>query len=154
LSEDLRKIIRDYTVQLGRALNVVGLMNVQYAIHNGKVYVLEVNPRASRTVPFVSKATGVPLAKIAARLMVGRKLKEFNLPAELKVSQYCVKSPVFPFSRFQGVDTILGPEMKSTGEVMGTDDSHCDSRYGTSTAQCRCPGRDRLQGERRPASHQ
>jgi len=98
-------------------------MNVQYAIHNGKVYVLEVNPRASRTVPFVSKATGVPLAKIAARLMVGRKLKEFDLPAELKVSQYCVKSPVFPFSRFPGVDTILGPEMKSTGEVMGTDDS-------------------------------
>ncbi len=119
LSEDLRKIIRDYTVQLGQALNVVGLMNVQYAIHNGTVYVLEVNPRASRTVPFVSKATGVPLAKIAARLMVGRKLKEFDLPAELKVSQYCVKSPVFPFSRFPGVDTILGPEMKSTGEVMG-----------------------------------
>jgi carbamoyl-phosphate synthase large subunit len=123
LSEELRKIIRDYTVQLGQALNVVGLMNVQYAVHNGQVYVLEVNPRASRTVPFVSKATGVPLAKIAARLMVGRKLREFDLPAELKVSQYCVKSPVFPFSRFPGVDTILGPEMKSTGEVMGTDDS-------------------------------
>jgi carbamoyl-phosphate synthase large subunit len=123
LNEELRGIIRGYTVQLGYALNVVGLMNVQYAVHNGKVYVLEVNPRASRTVPFVSKATGVPLAKIAARLMVGRKLKEFNLPAELKVSQYCVKSPVFPFSRFPGVDTILGPEMKSTGEVMGADDS-------------------------------
>src|SRR5205814_5392221 len=88
-----------------------------------KVYVLEVNPRASRTVPYVSKATGVPLAKIAARLMVGRKLKEFSLPSELKVNQYCVKSPVFPFARFPGVDTILGPEMKSTGEVMGTDDS-------------------------------
>jgi carbamoyl-phosphate synthase large subunit len=98
-------------------------MNVQYAVHNGKVYVLEVNPRASRTVPYVSKATGVPLAKIAARLMVGRKLSEFNLPSELKVNQYCVKSPVFPFARFPGVDTILGPEMKSTGEVMGTDDS-------------------------------
>ncbi len=110
-------------MQLGRALNVVGLMNVQYAVHNGKVYVLEVNPRASRTVPFVSKATGVPLAKIAARLMVGRKLKDFDLPPELKVGQYCVKSPVFPFSRFPGVDTILGPEMKSTGEVMGVDDS-------------------------------
>ncbi|HZI50910.1 MAG TPA: carbamoyl-phosphate synthase large subunit, partial [Terriglobia bacterium] len=123
LSEELRQIIRGYTVKLGQALNVVGLMNVQYAIHNGTVYVLEVNPRASRTVPFVSKATGVPLAKIAARLMVGRKLKELNLPAELRVSQYCVKSPVFPFSRFPGVDTILGPEMKSTGEVMGTDDS-------------------------------
>jgi carbamoyl-phosphate synthase large subunit len=123
LSEDLRKVIRDYTVQLGQALNVVGLMNVQYAVHNGTVYVLEVNPRASRTVPFVSKATGVPLAKIGVRLMVGRKLREFGLPSELKVSQYCVKSPVFPFSRFPGVDTILGPEMKSTGEVMGTDDS-------------------------------
>jgi carbamoyl-phosphate synthase large subunit len=98
-------------------------MNVQYAVHNGKVYVLEVNPRASRTVPFVSKATGVPLAKIAVRLMVGRKLREFGLPSELKVAQYCVKSPVFPFSRFPGVDTILGPEMKSTGEVMGIDDS-------------------------------
>jgi carbamoyl-phosphate synthase large subunit len=123
LSEELRNTIREYTVQLARALNVVGLMNVQYAVHNGKVYVLEVNPRASRTVPYVSKATGVPLAKIAARLMVGRKLKEFNLPSELKVNQYCVKSPVFPFARFPGVDTILGPEMKSTGEVMGTDDS-------------------------------
>ena len=123
LSEELRGIIRGYTVKLGQALNVVGLMNVQYAIHEGTVYVLEVNPRASRTVPFVSKATGVPLAKIAARLMIGRKLKEFDLPAELKVSQYCVKSPVFPFSRFPGVDTILGPEMKSTGEVMGADDS-------------------------------
>ena len=123
LSEELRNTIREYTVQLARALNVIGLMNVQYAIHNGKVYVLEVNPRASRTVPFVSKATGVPLAKIAARLMVGRKLSEFNLPSELKVNQYCVKSPVFPFARFPGVDTILGPEMKSTGEVMGTDDT-------------------------------
>jgi carbamoyl-phosphate synthase large subunit len=123
LSEVLRNTIREYTVQLARALNVIGLMNVQYAVHNGKVYVLEVNPRASRTVPYVSKATGVPLAKIAARLMVGRKLKEFDLPSELKVNQYCVKSPVFPFARFPGVDTILGPEMKSTGEVMGTDDT-------------------------------
>jgi carbamoyl-phosphate synthase large subunit len=123
VAEEHRKTIRDYTVQLGHALSVIGLMNVQYAIYNNTVYVLEVNPRASRTVPFVSKATGVPLAKIAARLMVGRKLKEFNLPSELKVAQYCVKSPVFPFSRFPGVDTILGPEMKSTGEVMGADDS-------------------------------
>jgi carbamoyl-phosphate synthase large subunit len=123
LSEELRNVIREYTIRLGHALDVIGLMNVQYAIHNGKVYVLEVNPRASRTVPFVSKATGVPLAKIAARLMVGRKLREFNLPSELKVNQYCVKSPVFPFAKFPGVDTILGPEMKSTGEVMGTDDS-------------------------------
>jgi carbamoyl-phosphate synthase large subunit len=123
LSEDLRETIRKYTVQLGRALNVVGLMNIQFAIRSGKVYVLEVNPRASRTVPFVSKATGVPLAKIAAKLMTGRKLSEFGLPSELKVNQFCVKSPVFPFARFQGVDTILGPEMKSTGEVMGVDDT-------------------------------
>jgi carbamoyl-phosphate synthase large subunit len=123
LSEALRERIRRYTVQLGRALKVVGLMNIQFAIHDGTVYVLEVNPRASRTVPFVSKATGVPLAKIAAKLMVGRKLSEFNMPAELTVKQYCVKSPVFPFARFPGVDTILGPEMKSTGEVMGVDDT-------------------------------
>ncbi|PYS41258.1 MAG: carbamoyl phosphate synthase large subunit [Acidobacteria bacterium] len=123
LSEDLRDSIRKYTVKLGRALNVVGLMNIQFAIRAGKVYVLEVNPRASRTVPFVSKATGVALAKIAAKLMVGRKLLEFGLPSELKVNQFYVKSPVFPFERFQGVDTILGPEMKSTGEVMGVDDT-------------------------------
>src|SRR5437867_120927 len=123
LSEELRKTIRDYTIQLARALNVVGLMNVQFAVHAGKVYVLEVNPRASRTVPFVSKATGVPLAKIAAKLMIGRKLREFGLPSELRVSDFYVKSPVFPFARFQGVDTILGPEMKSTGEVMGVDDT-------------------------------
>ncbi|HYR41606.1 MAG TPA: carbamoyl-phosphate synthase large subunit [Terriglobia bacterium] len=123
LSEDLRETIRRYTVQLGRALNVVGLMNIQFAVRAGKVYVLEVNPRASRTVPFVSKATGVPLAKVAARLMVGRKLREFGLPSELKVNEFYVKSPVFPFARFQGVDTILGPEMKSTGEVMGVDDT-------------------------------
>ena len=123
LSEDLREIIRGYTVQLGRALKVVGLMNIQFAIRAGKVYVLEVNPRASRTVPFVSKATGVPLAKIAAKLMTGRKLREFGLPSELKVNDFYVKSPVFPFARFQGVDTILGPEMKSTGEVMGVDDT-------------------------------
>jgi carbamoyl-phosphate synthase large subunit len=123
LSEELRESIRRYTVQLGKALDVVGLMNIQFAVQNDKVYILEVNPRASRTVPFVSKATGIPLAKIAAKLMVGRKLSEFGLPAELVVKQYCVKSPVFPFARFPGVDTILGPEMKSTGEVMGVDDS-------------------------------
>jgi carbamoyl-phosphate synthase large subunit len=120
--------LRSYTVRLARALRVVGLMNVQYAIQNGKVFVLEVNPRASRTVPFVSKATGYPLAKIAARLMTGRKLKELALagPAmggaggELPTKDYfSVKSPVFPFAKFRGVDTILGPEMRSTGEVMG-----------------------------------
>jgi carbamoyl-phosphate synthase large subunit len=102
-------------------------MNVQYAIQRDVVYVLEVNPRASRTVPYVSKATGVPLAKVAARLMTGKKLREMKLAvnefggvAELRSKEYyCVKSPVFPFSKFRGVDTILGPEMRSTGEVMG-----------------------------------
>jgi carbamoyl-phosphate synthase large subunit len=119
--------IRDYTVRLARALHVVGLMNVQYAIQRDTVYVLEVNPRASRTVPYVSKATGVPLAKVAARLMTGRKLKEMHLPIvemngvkELATYDFfAVKSPVFPFNKFRGVDTILGPEMRSTGEVMG-----------------------------------
>jgi carbamoyl-phosphate synthase large subunit len=119
--------IREYTKRLAQALQVVGLMNVQYAIQRDTVYVLEVNPRASRTVPYVSKATGVPLAKVAARLMTGRKLREMNLPvlesngvAELVVRDYyAVKSPVFPFNKFRGVDTILGPEMRSTGEVMG-----------------------------------
>ena len=119
--------IREHTANLAKALRVVGLMNVQYAIQRDTVYVLEVNPRASRTVPYVSKATGVPLAKVAARLMTGRKLRDMNLSvtefdgvAELRSREYyCVKSPVFPFSKFRGVDTILGPEMRSTGEVMG-----------------------------------
>jgi carbamoyl-phosphate synthase large subunit len=124
--------IRDYTKRLALALKVVGLMNVQYAIQRDTVYVLEVNPRASRTVPFVSKATGVPLAKIGARLMVGRRLADMNLPlvhsngvAEIAVHDfYSVKSPVFPFNKFRGVDTILGPEMRSTGEVMGISTSY------------------------------
>jgi carbamoyl-phosphate synthase large subunit len=119
--------IRDYTGRLARALGVIGLMNVQYAIQRDTVYVLEVNPRASRTVPYVSKATGVPLAKLAARAMTGRKLSSMNLPvmrygdiSEIVVRDYhAVKSPVFPFNKFRGVDTILGPEMRSTGEVMG-----------------------------------
>jgi carbamoyl-phosphate synthase large subunit len=111
--------MRRHTRELARALNVIGLMNIQFAIWRDTVYVLEVNPRASRTVPFVSKATGVPLAKVAARLMIGRKLSEFNLPDELTVDRFYVKSPVFPFVKFPGVDPILGPEMRSTGEVMG-----------------------------------
>ena len=122
LSRKAVATIEDYTVRLAKALRVIGLMNVQYAIQNGVVYVLEVNPRASRTVPYVSKATGVPLAKTAARLMVGRKLREFGLAGELPVNYFYVKSPVFPFQKFPGVDTILGPEMKSTGEVMGVAD--------------------------------
>ncbi len=119
LSESNLQTLKEHTVRLARELRVIGLMNVQYAIQNGKVFVLEVNPRASRTVPYVSKATGVPLARIAARLMVGRGLSEFNLPDQLSTPCYFVKSPVFPFQKFPGVDTILGPEMKSTGEVMG-----------------------------------
>jgi len=120
--------IREYTVRLARALRVIGLMNVQYAIKNGAVYVLEVNPRASRTVPYVSKATGVPLAKIAVGLMLGKRLKEFARLAGvvsgcLPVPQFFVKSPVFPFNKFPGVDPALGPEMRSTGEVMGVGEN-------------------------------
>ena len=111
--------MRHYTRQLARSLGVRGLMNIQFAIKNDRVYVLEVNPRASRTVPFVSKATGVPLARIAALVMAGRALKTFNLPDELTVDRFYIKSPVFPFAKFPGVDPILSPEMHSTGEVMG-----------------------------------
>ncbi|HEV3141698.1 MAG TPA: carbamoyl-phosphate synthase large subunit, partial [Vicinamibacterales bacterium] len=111
--------IRDYTRRIARALKVVGLMNVQYAIKDNLVYVLEVNPRASRTIPYLSKAAGVSLAKIAAKVMAGRSLAELGLTRDLEVAGVFVKSPVFPFVRFPGVDTILGPEMKSTGEVMG-----------------------------------
>jgi carbamoyl-phosphate synthase large subunit len=116
--------MRHYTRQLARALQVRGLMNIQFAIKDHRVYVLEVNPRASRTVPFVSKATGVPLARIAALVMAGRKLKDFELPEDLAVGRYFyVKSPVFPFVKFAGVDPVLGPEMHSTGEVMGVGES-------------------------------
>jgi carbamoyl-phosphate synthase large subunit len=115
--------IRDYTRRIARALKVVGLMNVQYAIKDNLVYVLEVNPRASRTVPYLSKAAGVSLAKIAAKVMAGRTLAELGFVKDIEVAGVFVKSPVFPFVRFPGVDTILGPEMKSTGEVMGGSSS-------------------------------
>ncbi len=111
--------IRNYTRKLGLALGVRGLMNVQYAIKNDVVYVIEVNPRASRTTPFVSKATGVPLAKVASRIMAGRSLAEQGLVEDLTVDRMFVKESVFPFPKFPGVDILLGPEMKSTGEVMG-----------------------------------
>jgi len=114
--------IREYTRRVARALKVVGLMNVQYAMKDDVVYVLEVNPRASRTVPYLSKASGVPLAKIAAKVMAGRTLAELGIVDDIEVAGVFVKSPVFPFVRFPGVDTILGPEMKSTGEVMGGSD--------------------------------
>ncbi len=111
--------IRDYTRRLGLALDVRGLMNVQYAIKDDRVYVLEVNPRASRTTPFVSKATGIPLAKIAAKIAAGRTLEEQGLVKDLEVKRVFVKESVLPFVKFQGSDILLGPEMKSTGEVMG-----------------------------------
>jgi carbamoyl-phosphate synthase large subunit len=115
--------MRDYTRRIARALKVVGLMNIQYAIKDDTVYVLEVNPRSSRTVPYISKATGMPIAKIAARVAAGRTLAELGLTEDLNAAGVFVKSPVFPFVRFPGVDTILGPEMKSTGEVMGGADN-------------------------------
>ena len=111
--------IRKATRRLGLALGVQGLMNVQFAIRTETVYVLEVNPRASRTVPFISKATGVPLAKVAARIMAGRSLEEQGLTEDLTVDRFFIKAPVFPFLKFPGSDILLGPEMKSTGEVMG-----------------------------------
>ncbi|HXQ64530.1 MAG TPA: carbamoyl-phosphate synthase large subunit [Steroidobacteraceae bacterium] len=120
LTAALQDELRDQTRRMAHALNVVGLMNVQFAIQNGVVYVLEVNPRASRTVPFVSKATGVQLAKIAARVMVGRTLAEQRTLVERVPEYYSVKEAVFPFAKFPEADPILGPEMKSTGEVMGT----------------------------------
>jgi len=115
--------IRRRTVELAKALKVVGLMNVQYAIVHGDLYVLEVNPRASRTVPYVSKATGIPFAKIAAKVMAGMTLQELGITHEPTVQEYFVKAPVFPFNRFPREDSVLGPEMKSTGEVMGSSRS-------------------------------
>jgi len=111
--------IREYTRRLGLALGVKGLMNVQYAIKDDVVYVIEVNPRASRTTPFVSKAAGVPLVKVASHVMVGRSLAQQGITEDLTVNRIFVKEAVFPFLKFPGVDTVLGPEMKSTGEVMG-----------------------------------
>ncbi|HEU4637148.1 MAG TPA: carbamoyl-phosphate synthase large subunit [Edaphobacter sp.] len=129
IAPEVLDTIRDYTRKLAMALEVRGLVNIQFAIQRGKVFVIEVNPRASRTVPYVSKATGLPLAKIASRIMVGQKLKQL-LPEQVASgkdlgtgSHYFVKSPVFPWGKFQGVDPVLGPEMRSTGEVMGVADN-------------------------------
>ncbi|MGB8507645.1 MAG: carbamoyl-phosphate synthase large subunit, partial [Pyrinomonadaceae bacterium] len=121
--------MRHYTRRIAHALKVRGLLNIQFAIKDDRVYVLEVNPRASRTVPFVSKATGVPLARVAALVMAGRPLAEFNLPTDLSVSRFFIKSPVFPFAKFPGVDPILSPEMHSTGEVMGVGETFGEA-YG------------------------
>jgi carbamoyl-phosphate synthase large subunit len=140
LAPEVLETIRVYTRKLALALNVIGLCNLQFAIQRGKVFVIEVNPRASRTVPYVSKATGVQLAKVAARLMTGRTLKEL-LPEELASGKdlgtgehFFVKSPVFPWGKFQGVDPVLGPEMKSTGEVMGVADNFGEAFAKAQTA--------------------
>jgi carbamoyl-phosphate synthase large subunit len=126
--------IRRYTQLLAMELGVVGLMNVQYAVRGKELFIIEVNPRASRTVPFVSKAIGVPLAKIAAKVMVGMSLQEIGFTEEVIPRHICVKESVLPFARFPGVDIVLGPEMKSTGEVMGIDTdfgrAYCKSQLG------------------------
>jgi carbamoyl-phosphate synthase large subunit len=119
IDAEVQAEIRRQTIAMARELGVVGLMNVQYAVQNRRVFILEVNPRASRTVPFVSKAIGVPLAKIAARVMAGKTLVELGFTREIVPAHVSVKEAVFPFLKFPGVDTVLGPEMKSTGEVMG-----------------------------------
>jgi len=138
LSFELQQQLRDQTRKLALGLNVIGLMNVQYAIQNGLVYVLEVNPRASRTAPFVSKATGRPIAKIGALVMAGRKLAELGATKEIVPDFYSVKEAVFPFAKFPESDPILGPEMKSTGEVMGTGrtfgEAYAKSQSGSGTA--------------------
>ena len=139
LTDDLLEVIKQNTYALARELKVKGLMNIQFAIRNDVVYVLEVNPRASRTVPFVSKATGVPLAKLAAKVMVGRTLAELGFTREVEVPYVAVKESVFPFNRFPGVDTVLGPEMKSTGEVMGID-----STYGIAFAKAQLAAGQKL----------
>lgn len=123
LSAELIEEIKDASRAMAQELGVIGLMNVQFAIKDDTLYILEVNPRASRTVPFVSKATGVPLAKLATKVMMGKKLSELGLTTEVNIKHWAVKEAVFPFDRFDNVDTLLGPEMKSTGEVMGIDDN-------------------------------
>ncbi len=122
LGEEVEKEIEEATINLARELEVRGLMNIQFAVKEGELYVIEVNPRASRTVPFVSKAIGVPLAKLAAKVMVGEKLPDLGLTGRIIPSHYNVKEAVFPWPRFPGIDIVLGPEMKSTGEVMGIDE--------------------------------
>jgi carbamoyl-phosphate synthase large subunit len=123
VSKKIQEEISRQTRLLSKELGVVGLMNIQYALKNGEVFILEVNPRASRTVPFVSKAIGYPLAKLATKVMLGKSLKALGFVKEIEPKHISVKEAVFPFSRFPDVDTLLGPEMKSTGEVMGIGDN-------------------------------
>ena len=131
--------IKKQTKALARELNVIGLMNIQFAVRNNEIYILEVNPRASRTIPYVSKATGIPLAKIAAKAMLGKTLKELRLTTEKEIKHVAVKEAVFPFDRFSGVDTILGPEMKATGEVMGIDED-----FGIAYAKAQLSSNNRI----------
>jgi carbamoyl-phosphate synthase large subunit len=121
LTAEIQAEITRAAKDLAKALDVRGLMNIQFAVKDGQLYVIEVNPRASRTVPFVSKATGVPLAKLAAKIMVGHKLADLGFTETIIPPHFSVKEAVFPWNRFPGIDTVLGPEMKSTGEVMGID---------------------------------
>lgn len=149
LKEETVEEIKRQTRELAKELNVIGLMNVQFAVkrkeqQDHEIYILEVNPRASRTIPYVSKATGIPLAKLAAKVMVGKRLKELGLKEEVKIRHVAVKEAVFPFDRFHGVDTILGPEMKSTGEVMGIDE---DFGLAYAKAQESCNNKIPLSGK-------
>jgi len=139
LDEEIIQVIRKNTYALAKELNVKGLLNIQYAVKNNIVYVLEVNPRASRTIPFVSKAIGVPLAKLATKIMLGKTLEDLGFTEEKKINYVAVKESVFPFIRFPGVDAILGPEMKSTGEVMGID-----STFGVAYAKSQIAAGQRL----------
>lgn len=123
LKKKMTDEIMEGTKKLALTLNIKGLINIQFAIKNNTVYVLEVNPRASRTIPFVSKAIGVPLAKLATKIMIGKTLEELNFTKEVKIKHFAVKESVFPFDRFGNIDATLGPEMKSTGEVIGIDES-------------------------------
>jgi|WetSurMetagenome_2_1015567.scaffolds.fasta_scaffold00135_28 carbamoyl-phosphate synthase large subunit len=139
LSAEIVEEIKTQTRSLARELHVIGLMNVQFAVKDGDIYILEVNPRGSRTIPYVSKATGVSLAKLAAQTMVGKTLGELGLTTEISIKYVAVKEAVFPFDRFPAVDTILGPEMKSTGEVMGIDDE-----FGLAYAKSQAASRNKI----------
>ncbi len=139
LNKDIVAEIKKQTKALAHELNVIGLMNIQFAVKGNDIYILEVNPRASRTIPYVSKATGVPLAKLAAKAMLGKTLKELGLTTEKEIKHVAVKEAVFPFDRFSDVDTILGPEMKSTGEVMGIDED-----FGIAYAKAQLSSNNRI----------
>jgi carbamoyl-phosphate synthase large subunit len=144
LDENMKKTIVEYSCRLTKALNVVGMINIQYVIYNNQLYVIEVNPRSSRTVPYISKVTGIPMVNIATRLMMGRKLRDFSFGTGLyRESEYIsVKVPVFSFEKLHDVDTSLGPEMKSTGEVLGIGKSFYEALYkGIVASGIKLPGK-------------